>query len=191
MIGRQLTEFDGPIAGENYTSDTRNYPWHRPPDLVDYDDIVEDLLVQTSEPERMTYVMSLLSSGVTIASLVDAVLMTNIAKGRMPIDMAILAAGPLAKFVDILSEDAGISTELGLDGKGRLMTPDMVESLSGGVNHLMRNPMQEREEVMEDEVVVEEISKNGLMSAPTGPAPEEEQRAMLGEEMTQEENING
>ena len=33
-----LKMFDAPIAGENFTSDTRNYPWHRPPEITDYDD---------------------------------------------------------------------------------------------------------------------------------------------------------
>ena len=27
----------GPIPGENFTSDERNYPWHRPPEYTDTD----------------------------------------------------------------------------------------------------------------------------------------------------------
>ena len=41
--------FDAPIAGANYAADTRNYPWHRPPDLVNYDEGVDYL------DSRITY----------------------------------------------------------------------------------------------------------------------------------------
>ena len=33
--------FDAPIPGENYTAETKNYPWHRPPDIVDYDEAID------------------------------------------------------------------------------------------------------------------------------------------------------
>ena len=36
--------FDFPIAGANYAADTRNYPWHRPPDIVNYDEGVDYLI---------------------------------------------------------------------------------------------------------------------------------------------------
>ena len=39
---RIIDDFDpaqpsGPIPGENFTSDERNYPWHRPPEYTDMD----------------------------------------------------------------------------------------------------------------------------------------------------------
>ena len=33
-----------PIPGANYTSDTRNYPWHRPSDITTYDEAVSVLV---------------------------------------------------------------------------------------------------------------------------------------------------
>ena len=38
---RTEPEFDGPIPGENFTSETKNYPWHRPPEITDYDEALE------------------------------------------------------------------------------------------------------------------------------------------------------
>ena len=33
-----MKKLDAPIAGANYAADTRNYPWHRPPDITEYDE---------------------------------------------------------------------------------------------------------------------------------------------------------
>ena len=52
--------FDAPIAGANYAADTRNYPWHRPPDIVNYDDGVGYLIERMKEPEQLELVFSLL-----------------------------------------------------------------------------------------------------------------------------------
>ena len=46
-------KFEGPIPGENYLTDTKNYPWHRPPDLVDYDEAVSYMLDKIDEPEQL------------------------------------------------------------------------------------------------------------------------------------------
>ncbi len=36
-----MQNFEGPIPGENYTSDTKNYPWHRPPEFDDLDKAID------------------------------------------------------------------------------------------------------------------------------------------------------
>ena len=37
--------FDGPIPGANFTSDERNWPWHRAPDITDTDEALETILL--------------------------------------------------------------------------------------------------------------------------------------------------
>ena len=49
--------FDFPIAGANYAADTRNYPWHRPPDIVSYDEGVDYLIRKMNEPEELELVI--------------------------------------------------------------------------------------------------------------------------------------
>ena len=49
--------FKRPIAGAHYTSDTRNYPWHRPPDITDYDGAVEYMINLINDTEKTEMVV--------------------------------------------------------------------------------------------------------------------------------------
>ena len=164
-------KFDGPIPGENYTSDTRNYPWHRPPDLTDYDEIVEHILETISDEYVMPAVMSTLAAGATLASVVDYLLLTNIGKGKFPIDMGILVAGPVARYLQIMADDFGVDYDMGLDDEFAPMPINLVKAI------------KEAEETkgieFEPTSEPDPIEETGLGMA-AGPAPIEEQDAMLG-----------
>ena len=169
--------FDGPIPGENLTSDPKNYPWHRPPDLVDYDDVVEYMIGKTMQPEVLNGLMSFLKVGVPISVLVSYGMLSNIGKGKFQIDMAILAAGPIARLMQILAEDAGIDYDLGIDEDFERMSSTMLKFAMGDSDELPdSNPLEEP-------VEQEEPTEGGLMGAdsiPTEVASDEEQAAMLG-----------
>lgn len=172
--------FDGPIPGENFTSDTRNYPWHRPPDLTDYDEIIQDVLEKISDEYVLPAIMSTVAAGATIASVVDYLMMSNVGKGRFPIDMAILAAGPVARYIEIMSKDFGVDYEMGLDDEFQPMPLNMVKALreaSGETPIEFKKP--------DTDAPAEEVG----IGAAQGAAPEDEQAAMLGyspEEMNEE-----
>ena len=84
-----------PIPGANYTSDTRNYPWHRPSDITTYDEAVSNTLNRLETPSGASLVYSLLDIDMSIATVTSAMLQQAISKGVIHIDMAILIAGPV------------------------------------------------------------------------------------------------
>ena len=51
---------NAPIPGANYMADTRNYAWHRPPDMVDYDEAVSYLIDKIDEPEEKELIFAML-----------------------------------------------------------------------------------------------------------------------------------
>lgn len=172
-------KFDGPIPGENFTSDTRNYPWHRPPDLTDYDEIVEHVIETISDEYVMPAIMSTLAAGATVASVVDYLLLTNIGKGKFPIDMAVLAAGPVARYLQIMADDFGVEYDMGLDDEFKPMPLALIKVIreSAEPKGLEFSPASE-------EAPVEDMG----IGAAIGPAPLEEQDAMLG---YKSEEMNG
>lgn len=178
--------FDAPIPGENYTSDTRNYPWHRPPEITEYDDGVDYLLDKLSEQEQAELTYSMLEIGLPITTVVSAMLMQGIAKGKFPIDLAVLMAGPVARYIEIIAKQNGIKHELGIEQKDRKpITPTSLKMALG---------IYEDDE--DDMVEVEETpaEAEGFMSPPDGPivgaeASEEEQAAMLGQVEENEEEM--
>jgi hypothetical protein len=106
---------NGPIPGENYTSNTRNYPWHRPPEITDVEKGIEAAIKQLSTRTGAFGLLTSLQTGVTIVQAADMLVTSGIGKGKWSPDLAILLAGPVARMMEIMAKDAGITFALGLD----------------------------------------------------------------------------
>jgi hypothetical protein len=188
-------KIDAPVPGANLLADTRNYPWHRPPDITDYDEAVSYMISRISQEEQAELVYSLLQIDTTVTTVVSGLLMQSIAKGKIPIDLAILISGPVARYIEVLAQTNGYKYDMGTDTSDRVkITPTLLKMAMGIVD--------EDDEEMEDtpEEVVSAIPEGGLMGAPTDAdkmtASDEEQASMLGmgadsEEPVEEENIDG
>jgi len=188
-------KIDAPVPGANLLADTRNYPWHRPPDITDYDEAVSYMISRISQEEQAELVYSLLQIDTTVTTVVSGLLMQSIAKGKIPIDLAILISGPVARYIEVIAQTNGYKYDMGTDTSDRVkITPTLLKMAMGIVD--------EDDEEMEDapEEVVSDMPEGGLMGAPMDQdkmtASEEEQASMLGmdadsEEPVEEENIDG
>jgi len=189
-------KIDAPVPGANLLADTRNYPWHRPPDITDYDEAVSYMISRISQEEQAELVYSLLQIDTTVTTVVSGLLMQSIAKGKIPIDLAILISGPVARYIEVLAQTNGYKYDMGTDTSDRVkITPTLLKMAMGIVD-------EDDEEEMEDtpEEVVSAMPEGGLMGAPMDQdnmtASDEEQASMLGmdadsEEPVEEENIDG
>ena len=188
-------KIDAPVPGANLLADTRNYPWHRPPDITDYDEAVSYMISRISQEEQAELVYSLLQIDTTVTTVVSGLLMQSIAKGKMPIDLAILISGPVARYIEVIAQTNGYKYDMGTDTSDRVkITPTLLKMAMGIVD--------EDDEEMEDtpEEVVSAMPEGGLMGAPVDQdkitSSDEEQASMLGmdadsEEPVEEENIDG
>ena len=176
-------QLDAPIPGGNYTSDTRNYSWHRPPDLVDYDQAVDYLINKIDEPEQIEVVFAMLGIDAHITTVVTTILLQAVSKGKIGIDLAILVAGPLARYIEISAKDVGMKYELGIENKDRvIITPSLLKASLGIIEQ-----DDEELEAPEEEAPLEEPT-GSLMAMPADiTAPQNEQDAMLGGETPEEE----
>lgn len=172
----------GPVPGENYTSDTRNYPWHRPPEIETYDGTVEYIMDRMTDETTAEIVYSLMKMGRPLTNIVAGLMMQGIGRGKFQIDMAVLAAGPVFRYLQALAEAEGISHETGLDRKRVPITSVTLKRLMGVVD-------DEGVDALESDTEARTAPSEGLMGKPsledTVEAPAEEQAAMLG--MTAEE----
>lgn len=111
----KIEAMDGPIPGENFTSDTRNYSWHRPPDYTDMNDAVDFCITHLTKKQPAFGVLAALEAGVTVAQATRAIVISGIADGKWTPDFAILLAGPVARIVQTIANGYGIKAELGID----------------------------------------------------------------------------
>lgn len=182
-------KFEGPIPGENYLTDTKNYPWHRPPDLIDYDESVSYMMDLIDEPEQIELVFAMLQIDAHISTVVSTLLLQAISKGKFTIDIAMLISGPIARYIEIQAKNSGIKYEMGIDDKDRMvLTPTLLKA-SLGIIEQTETESDEitamREEAGPMETEQEQIM--GLMSRPPeeAVAAPDEQATMLGQ--TEEE----
>ncbi len=188
-------KIDAPVPGANLLADTRNYPWHRPPDITDYDEAVSYMISRISQEEQAELVYSLLQIDTTVTTIVSGLLMQSIAKGKIPIDLAILISGPVARYIEVIAQTNGYKYDMGTDTSDRVkITPTLLKMAMGIVED------DEEEEMEATPEVVSAMPEGGLMGAPTDAdkmtATDEEQASMLGmnadsEEPVEEENIDG
>ena len=168
--------FDGPIPGANYTSDTRNYPWHRPPDLNSFDESVEYFLNKVSRPETMSFMASSMANGATIVELTTLSVLKMIKEGSVTPDMGILVAGPIAKTLEMIAEGQEIEYQRGWQQEPDLMTPERMKKEMEEPDEMEEIPFDIRTTTLD-----QDIENEGLMAERDADvAPLDEQQAMLG-----------
>jgi hypothetical protein len=106
---------DGPIPGENYTSDTRNYPWHRPPELTSLDAAVEASIKQLTQRESAYSLLTMLQSGVTVVQATDLFVTSGIGAGKWTPDFALMLAGPVSHMIKLMADGYGIKYDMGIE----------------------------------------------------------------------------
>lgn len=180
--------FDGPIPGENYTADTRNYPWHRPPQYSGFDETVAAMLDRLNSEREGELIYSLLDLEVPVYLITSNFLMRHVMRGFIGIDMAILAAGPIARMIEIIAKGNNQTADMDTtDPKRQTITPLSLKLQIGGIEALS--------DVEGDTspAKVEEDAAGGLMGVSPDEvvdvASDDEQAAMLGGDTDEEEIV--
>jgi hypothetical protein len=108
-------QMDGPIPGENYTSDTKNYPWHRPPEYTTLDEAIEASFKKLTEENAAYGVLTMLEMGMTVADMTETFLMSGIGAGKWTPDFALLMAGPISHIIYLMAKGYDIDCDMGID----------------------------------------------------------------------------
>ena len=192
---RIIDDFDpaqpsGPIPGENYTSDERNYPWHRPPEYTDMDSALERVIADfEDDPDTYQKHMSFIEVGLPVTLITEILVMRGVSKGYWTVDFGILLAGPIAKILTIFAKSFGIEFNLGIDRTPNFPTAtELREAMQqpDAVDQAMEEAREEIEvasdKALQDVGLAAPVSNTSDVStgAPMLPASPEEQESMLG-----------
>ena len=107
--------FDAPIPGENYTTDTKNFPWHRPPEYTLPDDAIQWSIERLLDDEYSMDYMTMLEMGFTVSDVARMFCMAGIMNGKWSVDIALLIAGPIAHILRIMARGYEIDYEMGYE----------------------------------------------------------------------------
>lgn len=104
-----------PIPGENFTSDTRNYPWHRPPEHADHEEALKYMSKKLKSRQGVLSVISFLEMNMSVASIVELLVMKGMSQGKWTLDIGILMAGPLAHMIVMIARGYEVKFDLGIE----------------------------------------------------------------------------
>jgi hypothetical protein len=122
-----MKNFDGPIPGENYTSDTKNYPWHRPPEFTDLDEAIEYIGKRLTNEDNAVGFLTMAQNGVSILDLTMMFLTSGMGAGKWTLDYALLLAGPTAHILRTVIKAYGIPVNMGFKVDGMESAPPSKE----------------------------------------------------------------
>lgn len=120
----------GPIPGENFTSDVKNYPWHRPPEHTDLDKAIEASAKKLLSPDGAPGIVTLLKMGMDIATITDMFVTSGIGAGKWTPDFALLMVGPISHIIYLMAEGYGIEPKLGIERPKQKMTASVLNTIA-------------------------------------------------------------
>lgn len=124
----------GPIPGENFTSDTKNYPWHRPPEFTDLDKAIDMIAKKLLSEESSKGIITMLEMGMDITTLTDTFLTSGIGAGKWTPDFALLLAGPVSHIIVLMAKGYDIDYDLGIDQKTKAPTSSFFKEVRNREN---------------------------------------------------------
>lgn len=158
----------GPIQGENLTNESRNYPWHRPPQYPDFDSAFKYFVDEVIANERkLKSGMTLVMGGVPATTAVTTQLLNMVSTGRISPDVSLILAGPAYKVFTRMLDLAGIDYLTGFE------SPEDTAMFYKKLQEEGTPPSKEAplpKEVTEEAIKAAEevqLPKGGLMGAPS------------------------
>lgn len=122
----------GPIPGENYTSDTKNYPWHQAPEYVDINKALDYLSKIITKKSTANGLMTLIEMGTPLYKVSIMLLMMGIMQGKWTVDFALLLSGPLTRMIEILCVGYGVEYDIGIEEEDDMPTGSFYKTLYSG-----------------------------------------------------------
>ena len=137
---------DGPIPGQSLTKTPRNALYERAPEITDPNDAVLWHMRKLSDPERLDNLLFSLEFGLPIKHATQAALTTAVMKGIHNIDVSLVIAPVIHKYLKLTAEQAGI------DYKEDFKNTELAEEEKRKrINLLLKKAMDETPEGERDE----------------------------------------
>jgi hypothetical protein len=105
----------GPIPGENYTSDTKNYPWRQPPEFSDIDEALDYMSSRMTQFKVANGLLTMAEMGFPLYKISSMVLMQGVGEGKFTPDFALLLAGPVTRIIELMCIGFDVEYDLGIN----------------------------------------------------------------------------
>ena len=117
-IPKELQEglFERSIPGQSLTNAVeQRYPWEQPPQITSVKEAREKIFLNLLEPNKLTSVIELMSTGIPVNTIAQVVLREGFNKGKFNPDMMLNLLEPTMYMLMAIAEKAGIEPVIDSD----------------------------------------------------------------------------
>lgn len=112
--------FNAPIPGESLTKPPRSYPWERPPEMNDPEEVLQTYVRKLNEVDRMEGLMDALEVGFPLKDLVEGLIRTGVANGIHTIDVGMIIAPVIHDYIKSFADELEIEYDEGFEDKEQI-----------------------------------------------------------------------
>ena len=110
-----MAMFDAPIPGQSLTTEPKNYPWERPPEMADVDEVISFYMKGMSSPKVIDNLLDMLELDTPVDAIVNAYTNVNVMKGMHNVDVKLLVSPVLHEYIATIGKAAGIDVKSTFD----------------------------------------------------------------------------
>ena len=100
--------FSAPIPGQSLTDEPKNYPWERPPEIVDPREAIKFHIDGINKPEALDNIIEMLQIGVPVKALAETAMTTAQMEGIHSVDVSLIIKDVVKEELISIAEEAGI-----------------------------------------------------------------------------------
>jgi hypothetical protein len=147
MADLSPVDFIKPVPpGISWTDEPRSTPWSTPPKLVNVSEIAQTYIDGLSSAEMLNSTLDAIDTGVPLAALAQAMMLTGVAKGGHTIDAGLLVIPVIVEMLVTLAEIHGVDYKVFPDEEG---ANDIPARVIKNAMKKINEPVQDSEETVE------------------------------------------
>lgn len=112
MAEYTIDPFSAPPAGHSLTEDNTKWPWGNPPQIVDPNQALDNLVDKFEKPKQKQELFKLLMIGVSVEVIVEGAIFQGFTEGLFTPDVGLLIKGPLGIIIADMAEEEDIPYRL-------------------------------------------------------------------------------
>lgn len=109
--------FDAPIPGQSLTSEPRNAPFERPPEIVNPEEALMVHLEKLNDVDKMEAVVFAVDLGIDVQTLTKGILRSAVMEGIHSIDVSLIIAPAVHSFIASTLDAVGVDYDDGFEDK--------------------------------------------------------------------------
>ena len=104
--------FMKPVPGYSLTQSPGKFPWDKPPQMVDPDQVVSSMLDNLEQPHVQERVIKLMYAGVSVEEITHALSMTGFMEGQFSADVGEIIKGPVGIYLMGLADENDVPVKV-------------------------------------------------------------------------------